>query len=506
MFDTNQSLNGIAGGLLRRRRKTLLAGVVGLALVVTAAGNFVVPARSQAATVPPAGQTFQAPPSFADVIQQVTPAVVSVKVRSKEMPQNLVFNDGANNGQQQFDLPFGQFFRQFRNFGQQNVIPQPNAVVRAEGSGFFVTDDGYIITNNHVVDNATQVDVVTGDGRTLSAKIVGKDPQTDLALLKVDGKDFPYVRFAVQPPRVGDWVIAMGNPFGLGDTATAGIVSANGRDIGAGPYDNFMQIDAPVNRGNSGGPTFNAKGEVVGVNTAIYSPSGGSVGIGFAIPADTVQSVFTALKDKGSVTRGAIGVQIQPVTQGIAEALGMTDMHGALVDQAQPDRPAAKAGLASGDVITSVDGKAVLDARDLARRISMLQPGTKVTLTYVRKGETKSVDLTLDTLPGTKTAQPDMGSSGSNALPHLGMTLAPSGDMTHAASSGVVVTEVDPSGVASERGIKRGDVILDVNGQKVSTPQQVLEDLHTVRSEHKTMALMRIQSGDQTRFVAVPVA
>ena len=222
--------------------------------------------------------------------------------------------------------------------------------------------------------------------------MIGTDPRTDLALIKLDGSNFPYVKLADAAPRIGDWVLAVGNPFGLGGTVTAGIVSARGRDIGAGPYDDFIQIDAPVNKGNSGGPTFNVDGAVIGVNTAIYSPSGGSVGIAFAIPAETVKTVVAQLKDKGTVTRGWIGVQIQPVTPEIADSLGLKSQDGALVAEPQKDSPAAKAGIESGDVIVSVDGQTVKDARDLSRRIGGMAPNTKIKLGVLRKGSEKTIE------------------------------------------------------------------------------------------------------------------
>ena len=232
----------------------------------------------------------------------------------------------------------------------------------AQGSGFFISSDGYIVTNNHVVEHAKDVTITTTDGKTVAARVVGTDPKTDLALLKVkEGSDYPYVSFASQEPRVGDWVIAVGNPFGLGGTVTAGIVSARGRDIGAGPYDDFLQIDAPVNHGNSGGPSFNAQGEVVGVNTAIFSPSGGSVGIGFAVASDVAKGVVQQLKDNGKVARGWLGVQIQPVTQDIADSLSLKDAKGAIVAKVEKDSPAAAAGLKDGDVVASVNGELVAD-------------------------------------------------------------------------------------------------------------------------------------------------
>src|ERR1700722_5100765 len=245
-------------------------------------------------------------------------------------------------------------------------MPQRHQVITGEGSGFFISPDGYAVTNNHVVDHAQSVQVTADDGTIYTAKVIGTDKKTDLALIKVDGKkDFSYVKFADAPPRVGDWVVAVGNPFGLGGTVTAGIVSARGRDIGAGPYDDYVQIDAPINKGNSGGPAFDVDGNVIGVNTAIFSPSGGSIGIGFDIPADTAKLVVAQLKSKGNVTRGWMGVQVQPVTADIAESMGLKQAEGALVAEPQAGSPAAKAGLQSGDVIPSVDGTEIHDAREL---------------------------------------------------------------------------------------------------------------------------------------------
>ena len=273
------------------------------------------------------------------------PAVVSVKVKLSNADDA---DDEGSQGLPDFppNSPFYHFFRRFGlpghgDHGENDGAAPHRHMSMAQGSGFFISADGYIVTNNHVVDHATEVTVTTSDGKTMPAKVIGVDSKTDLALLKADGKDFPFVTFAGQQPRVGDWVIAVGNPFGLGGTVTAGIVSARGRDIGSGPYDDFLQIDAPVNHGNSGGPTFNAEGQVVGVNTAIFSPSGGSVGIGFAIASDVVKNVVQQLKANGSVTRGWIGVEIQSVTPDIAENLGLKATGGALVAKAQKNSPAA---------------------------------------------------------------------------------------------------------------------------------------------------------------------
>ena len=257
----------------------------------------------------------------------------------------------------------------------------------AQGSGFLISADGYAVTNNHVVEKASTVEVATDDGKTYTAKVIGTDPRTDLALIKVDGGNFPYVKLADTPPRVGDWVLAVGNPFGLGGTVTAGIVSARGRDIGAGPYDDFLQIDAPVNKGNSGGPTFNTEGSVIGVNTAIYSPSGGSVGIAFAIPAETVKSVVAQLKDKGAVTRGWIGVQIQPVTPEIADSLGLKTAERRAGGRAAEGRPGGQGRHRGRRRHRRGRRQAGADARDLARKIGGMAPGAAVKLGIIRKGE-----------------------------------------------------------------------------------------------------------------------
>src|SRR5882757_1913650 len=317
----------------------------------------------------------QQPAGFADIVERVKPSVISVKVNINE---KVAKDDSANNNDDSPFQPGSPMERFFRRFGGPDGMPQGQrggprggrGAVTGQGSGFFISPDGYAVTNNHVVDGADKVEVTTDDGKTYSAKVIGTDPRTDLALIKVEGgSNFQFAKLSDSKPRIGDWVLAVGNPFGLGGTVTAGIVSAGGRDIGNGPYDDFIQIDAPVNKGNSGGPAFDTSGEVMGVNTAIYSPSGGSVGIAFSIPASTVKNVIAQLKDKGSVSRGWIGVQIQPVTADIADSLGLKKAEGALVAEPQANGPAAKAGIESGDVITSVNGEAVKDARELARTI-----------------------------------------------------------------------------------------------------------------------------------------
>ena len=314
------------------------------------------------------------------------------------------------------------------------------------------------------------------------------------------------MKLADTPPRIGDWVLAVGNPFGLGGTVTAGIVSARGRDIGAGPYDDFIQIDAPVNKGNSGGPTFDVDGNVIGVNTAIFSPSGGSVGIAFDIPADTVKSVVAQLRDKGSVTRGWIGVQIQTVTPDIADSMGLKQATGALVSEPQKNSPAATAGIQSGDVIVSVDDTPIHDARELARKIGTMAPGASVKLGTIRQGQDKTVTLTLGTLPAEKVASNDQDNQRDvpdAEVPKLGLTLAPADKGS--GGNGVVVTAVADGGIAAEHGFQVGDVILDVGGKSVSTPADIRKGLADARTDGKHTVLFRVKSRDGTKFVALPL-
>src|SRR5258705_4365350 len=378
-----------------------------------------------------------------------------------------------------------------------------------QGSGFFISSDGYAVTNNHVVEGADKVEITTDAGKIYTANVIGTDPRTDVALIKVDGTNFPFAKLSEGKARIGDWVLAVGNPFGLGGTVTAGIVSARGRDIGSGPYDDFIQIDAPVNKGNSGGPAFNMQGEVVGVNTAIYSPSGGSVGIAFSIPATTVKSVIAQLKETGAVSRGWIGVQIQPVTQDIADSMGLKQAEGALVADPQKDGPAAKAGVSSGDIITAVNGQSIKDARELARIIGGLAPGSAVKLDVLHKGKSKVVNLNLGQLPNAQEAKADVDADRKDStmdVPRLGMTVAPADKVEGADKMGVVVTKVDPTSAAADRGFKKGDVILEVAGKSVANPSDVREAIEATRKDNKGSVLMRLRSGDASRYVAVPLA
>jgi serine protease Do len=384
---------------LRARRLTLLGSVAMIGAAIAVAGPLGHGRFIEQAFAAPMSQT-QGPAGFADLVAKVKPAVISVRVKLDESSEaNAGGPEAQNLPPSMQGSPFEKFFRQYGS-GEPDGKLQHHEIITGVGSGFFISPDGYAVTNNHVVDHATSVQVTTDDGTIYTAKVIGTDPKTDLALIKVEGKkDFSYVNLESQAPRVGDWVVAVGNPYGLGGTVTAGIISAEGRDIGAGPYDNYIQIDAPINKGNSGGPTFDTNGNVIGVNTAIYSPSGGSVGIGFDVPASTVKMIVAQLKEHGTVTRGWLGVQVQPVTTGIAESLGLKKVQGALVDEAQPDTPAAQAGLRPGDVITSVNGNAIKDSRSLAREISGMAPGTSAKLDILRKGEPQTLTVTLAKMP-----------------------------------------------------------------------------------------------------------
>src|SRR5215468_398802 len=413
--------------ILSARRLILLAGVAGLGATVLLGGVLPRPTDSALSSVAYA-QGIQRPMGFADIVEKVKPAVISVRVKTAGGATVMGFE-----GDSPFPPNVERFFRRFGS--PEGLNPeQPRSrprerLVTGQGSGFFISADGYAVTNNHVVDKADTVEVTADDGETYTAKVIGTDPRTDVALIKVEGRsDFPYVQLADKAPRIGDWVLAVGNPFGLGGTVTAGIVSARGRDIGAGPYDDFIQIDAPVNKGNSGGPTFDVDGNVIGVNTAIFSPSGGSVGIAFAIPAETVKSVVGQLKDRGKVTRGWIGVQIQPVTADIADSLGLKQAKGALVAEPQDGSPAAKAGIKSGDVIVSLNSEEVPDARTLARRISSMPPNTAVKIGVFRNGREETLSMALGELPKERQAKLDTNRQDDQQgtdLPQLGLSLAP---------------------------------------------------------------------------------
>jgi len=436
---------------------------------------------------------------FADLVDQVMPSVVSVQ--AKYTPASVT--DESGNGEQQFQFgfppgsPFEQFFRNMPN-GQQSPFKAPRPGGMSQGSGFIISEDGYAVTNNHVIKDASEVSVKFSDGREYDAKVIGTDPKTDLALLKINANEtFKPLKFAEGKPRVGDWVIAVGNPFGLGGTVTTGIISAAGRDIGAGPYDDFLQIDAPINRGNSGGPAFNLRGEVVGINTAIYSPSGGSVGIGFAIPASTAENIIADLKDDGNVTRGWLGVQIQPVTSEIADSIGLERASGTIVAAVTDNSPAGKAGLKTGDTILAVDGEKVEGPKELSRKIAGIKPGTDVDMTVYRSGKERTVKVAIGTMPGD-----DMVAAAGNATPQdtprFGLALAPSDS-----GEGVAVADVLAGSPAAEQGIERGDVILEIDGSSVNQPEAAAQALRQSVKKGDKAVLLLVRNDRGQRFVAL---
>lgn len=468
-------------------------------------------------------------PSFADVVEAVSPAVVSVRVQSEVRP---VSNNGSrfNFGGRGFgdipqDHPLRRFFDEFNNFGDNDRRSERREERRAErdrgegdnerrrlrpsgqGSGFFISEDGFLVTNSHVVGDGSAFTIITSEGEEYDAELIGRDRRTDLAVLKVDAdQPFTYVSLADDKQiRVGDWVVAVGNPFGLGGTVTAGIVSARGRDIGAGPYDDFIQVDAAVNRGNSGGPTFNLNGEVIGVNTAIFSPSGGNVGIAFAIPATTVRSVVDDLISDGAVARGWLGVRIQPVSADIAESIGLSEAQGALVANSERQTPAAQAGIEAGDVITAVNGEVVEDARDLARKIGAFDPDTEVELTIWRAGKAETIIVTLGTLPveqslAAATPPAEIEDLEPTLVEGMGLYVEPYAD-----GPGLVVAEVESGSSAQERGIRQGDVIVAVNNQDVRSASDIAQVLDAAANDGRKAALFQVERNNQNSFIALPI-
>ena len=457
----------------------------------------------------------RAPLSFADLVDKVKPSVVSVSVVNDGGAAKVADNkEGGNRGGMTIpelpeDHPLHDFFKNLpKDFGQgpgQGDGGQRRAPVQGQGSGFIISSDGYIVTNNHVIDGATKIQVAFDNEEKHEAKLIGTDQRTDIALLKIQtSKTLPAVKFSDKATRVGDWALAVGNPFGLGGTVTAGIVSALARDIGSGPYD-YLQIDAAVNRGNSGGPTFNLDGEVIGVNTAIYSPSGGNVGIAFAVPAKTVKDVIEQLKKGGSVSRGWLGVKIQNVDDDTAASLGLGEAKGALVSEVTANGPAAAAGIKTQDTILSVNAEKIADSRDLARKIAEFAPDTTVDVKVWRGNGEQTVKVKLGLFPNSgdpmKPAEPEKPSKSSMELSQLGLTLMPA--RTGGPKDGVVIAEVDPSSDAAEKGLKPGDIILEVQGEAVAQPEDVLAGLKRVQEMKRSAVLLHIKSGDQKRLVAV---
>ncbi|MBK8957010.1 MAG: DegQ family serine endoprotease [Proteobacteria bacterium] len=471
---------------------------------------------AEAAPVMPAPTPTFGQPQFADVIEDVQPAVVKIAVVKNAAKVARLEGRAMELDP---DSPMGQFFRHFGPGPFAFGAPQgePQSKIEGLGSGFIVDKSGYIVTNNHVIDGADDIKVTLSDGRELAGKLVGTDPQTDLALIKVEPKgELPSVSFAdSDKARVGDWVVAIGSPFGLGGSVTAGIISARGRDIHSGPYDDYLQIDAPINSGNSGGPVINAEGRVVGVNTAIYSPNGGNIGIGFAIPAREAERVVSQLREHGGVTRGWLGVQIQPVNAEMAEALRMDEAGGALVAAVVDKSPAARAGVKVGDVILKFGDTAIKDARDLSRAVAKSEPGSKVHIEVVRNGKNQRLATVID-----RNAQNDVAfnqdagpaNNGVDKLDEkLGVVLGALSSDARAqlnlddSVKGALVVGVKNGSAADESGLKPGDVIVRVNNAEVADASAAKHALGSAHDDKRPVVVL-VRRGDQQFFTAMKLA
>ncbi len=483
------------------------AALVAALLTSTSLGGFALvhAARADDATPvnPPGAQLLpHALPDFSNLVTQVKPAVVSITNKLRATP--AAFEGDEQDGRMpQLPFPFNQMV--------PNGRQQSEHAVEARGSGFIISADGTIVTNNHVVKGAKTLSVTLDDGTVLQAKVIGTDPRTDIAVLKVNApRPLPFIQLGnSRDVKPGEWVVAMGNPFGLGGTVTAGIVSAVSRDIGAGPYDQFIQVDAPINQGNSGGPLFTQDGKVIGMNTAILSPTGGSVGIGFAIPSDMIRTVSAQLEKTGTVTRGYVGVEAQQITASMAQAMHLKENQGALLAGVQPDSPAAAAGLQSGDVIESVNGTKISNPRDLALNVANIQPGDSARLSVLHDGQTKDMTVKVGTLPNDQVASRDTRNGEHHA--QIGLALAPlSPEMRDQldvpdGTKGAVVQGVQPGSPAESAGLQPGDVIVGVGQQKVTSPAEAARAMRTAMSGSDHSFALRVIRNGQPVFVGVTV-
>lgn len=482
------------------QNKSLSLSVVAMmAATLVAAG----PARSQSSVeAETATATLGTPADFSAMVAEKLPAVVGILSTSAAPPEQ----------EMRPRLPPGmeEFFGSPQPGGPRGPGPgEGSGRMQAQGSGFIISADGYVVTNNHVIAGAEKIEILFEDGRPAAAELVGTDPATDIALLKIDGaSDLPFVEWGESDDvRIGEWLVAIGNPFGLGGTVTAGILSARSRDIRSGPYDDFLQTDAPINSGNSGGPLFDAEGLVIGVNTAIFSPSGGSVGIGFAVPSEVARNVVEQLREKGRVDRGWLGVQLQPLSDELAAALDLEGTDGALVAEVTPDSPASTAGLEAGDVITAVGDQQISAPRDVSFAVADLDAGTQATFHVVRDGSGQEITVEIGARPHTELAATGESPEGGEG-PRLGLSLAPlDGRLREQLSlpgnvTGVVVADAETGSAGAEAGLRRGDVIVQANGEAVTSPQGLV-DLVKGLDDPEEPILLRVYRDGSHFFVPV---
>ncbi len=462
------------------------------------------------------------PASFADLIEKLSPAVVNISTTQKiKAAHGIVGMPFPNMPDSPEMEPFRDFFERFGNPYNMEQQPQEREVYSL-GSGFIIDASGFVITNNHVVDDADEITVTLPDNGKYKATIVGRDKKTDLALLKVDAKkDLPFVPLGDSDSmRVGDWVIAIGNPFGLGGSVTQGIISARQRSIHSGPFDDYLQTDAPINRGNSGGPLFNTKGEVIGINTAIFSPSsgGGSVGIGFAIPTSLAKPVISQLKEFGRTHRGWLGVKIQEVSEEIADSLGMAKPIGALVLEVSKGSPAEKAGIVAGDVITRVDGKEITEMRFLPRIIAETKIGKTIPINYWHKNAEKTAKITIGEMDENDDAEDNKGKTQKSPQKDpeggeyvLGLNISPITTQLRARlridekQNGLVILGVKSGSQAAKQGIGRGDIVIDVNNEIVKTTADFKNAIENAKKAGRKFTLVKISRKGEEAFITLPV-
>ena len=483
-----------------RRARALVAALLAGTAIAGGVALWSFDGTATAATSPdPNTAVTVVQPGFADLAEQVKPAVVNIQAAHSGHGK-----EGMGQGREAPpDSPFGDMFRHF--FRQGPAMP-----MQAQGSGFIIDPDGYVVTNNHVVADADKITVTLDDGRDFKAKVVGRDEKTDLAVLKIEAeKPLPHVAFGDSDKvRTGDWVVAVGNPFGLGGTVTAGIVSAHGRDINAGPYDDFLQIDAPINPGNSGGPLFDQSGKVIGIDTAIVSPNGGSVGIGFAIPSKVASKVVAELREHGTVERGWLGVQMQSMTEPLAAAIGRPNDKGVLVSDVEPKSPAEMAGLKQGDVITAYNGKAIEEPRDLARAVADAKKGESGSIEIWREGKAQTLKVEI----GSRAKEEAVVATDDSSREPVGLKLGALTDEARdalglgAEATGVVVAAVMPDSRASESGVQPGDLIVKVGNQKVDTPAEVVAAIRKAERDKKDAVALVVVREQTPYYLALQLS